>query len=259
MSDEALKFDTSEEDFTEQLRADGQAYFAAAHPNPQRQGCPLTSRLNAAVRSNQPPEEELLAHLFACSECFGQYRRQMAARSTPVKRALREDAPAAVRRAGPLRRQLFAVVAGLVVVCGLFAVVWQNRSRPRPDELVSVNQPDLLERGGVHRPGANPSSATEPAEITLAALLKAAQSGESLALRFDGATRLKVTFDASDSQASAAARSLTHNAQPARVIASEQTGVLLEFGTAPPFKAGDRLCFTYDAQNQCVRLQVATQ
>lgn len=51
-----------------------QAYYATEFPNSEGQGCPQSAKLRTIALSGTLPNEELRAHLFACSECFRLYR-----------------------------------------------------------------------------------------------------------------------------------------------------------------------------------------
>src|SRR5262245_12853694 len=53
-------------------------YYATRFPNPQRLGCPAPGEIIKVVRSGQAPDQALREHLFECSECFGEYRQELA-------------------------------------------------------------------------------------------------------------------------------------------------------------------------------------
>lgn len=59
---------------TEELIAAAQRHFAGDYLNPQRAGCPVPGTLQAIVRAERLPDDELQHHLFGCSECFNEYR-----------------------------------------------------------------------------------------------------------------------------------------------------------------------------------------
>jgi len=56
----------------EELILVAQKHFAMAYPNERREGCPAPGVIMAA-RADLPPGDELLEHLFRCSECFNGY------------------------------------------------------------------------------------------------------------------------------------------------------------------------------------------
>ena len=62
----------------EDLASIARRYYAARFPNPQRLGCPPAGEIIKIVRSRRAPDEDLLEHLFECSECFGEYRQALA-------------------------------------------------------------------------------------------------------------------------------------------------------------------------------------
>jgi len=62
---------------TEDLIAAAQRHFAGDFPNPQRKGCPVPGTLQALVRAERLPDDELQLHLFKCSECFNEYRAEV--------------------------------------------------------------------------------------------------------------------------------------------------------------------------------------
>ena len=62
---------------TEELSAAAQRHFAGDFPNPQRMGCPVPGTLQALVRAERLPDDELQLHLFKCSECFNEYRAEV--------------------------------------------------------------------------------------------------------------------------------------------------------------------------------------
>jgi len=59
-------------DNPEKLILAAQNHFATAYPNERRVGCPAPGVIKAA-RADLPPDDELRAHLFRCSECFNGY------------------------------------------------------------------------------------------------------------------------------------------------------------------------------------------
>ncbi|HEU0173676.1 MAG TPA: hypothetical protein VFV58_05390 [Blastocatellia bacterium] len=59
-------------DDPENLILIAQKHFATGFPNKHRAGCPAPSVIRTA-RADQPPGDELRAHLFHCSECFKEY------------------------------------------------------------------------------------------------------------------------------------------------------------------------------------------
>jgi hypothetical protein len=62
----------------EELASLARRYYGARFPNPQRLGCPPPGELIKLIGQRQIPDESLRAHLFECSECFGEYRQSLA-------------------------------------------------------------------------------------------------------------------------------------------------------------------------------------
>ena len=63
-------------DSPEKLIFVAQKHFSTAFPNERREECPAPGVILAA-RPDRPPGDELLAHLFRCSECFNEYTAAM--------------------------------------------------------------------------------------------------------------------------------------------------------------------------------------
>jgi len=59
---------------TEALITAAQEHFATDFPNPRRSGCPAPGVIQTIVQAERLPDDELLAHLFGCSECFNEYQ-----------------------------------------------------------------------------------------------------------------------------------------------------------------------------------------
>lgn len=68
----------------EELTLHARQYYSARFPNPQRIGCPPQGEIAKVVDQRQIPDEALREHLFECSECFGDYRRELAQRMRPA-------------------------------------------------------------------------------------------------------------------------------------------------------------------------------
>jgi hypothetical protein len=63
----------------DELNRFAQDYFANGFPNPERRNCPTAETLSSFIRSGNLPADELRAHLFGCSECFGEYQKALVA------------------------------------------------------------------------------------------------------------------------------------------------------------------------------------
>ena len=120
---------TEDEDFMEQLLADGRSYWAEAYPNPERQGCPPAMRWQTLVQSQALPDVALSDHLFSCAECFTYYRQTLAAREAkpPAQRAVKPVrqfafVPRGVRRWGVVAASVLLLVGG--------AVWWATLQKP---------------------------------------------------------------------------------------------------------------------------------
>jgi hypothetical protein len=68
----------------EELTLLARQYYSARFPNPQRIGCPLHGEIAKVVKHRQIPDQALREHLFECSECFGDYRQELAQRVGPA-------------------------------------------------------------------------------------------------------------------------------------------------------------------------------
>ncbi|MGE3435314.1 MAG: hypothetical protein AB7O81_06625 [Blastocatellales bacterium] len=53
-------------------------HYATGFPNPQRRGCPPPGEIVKVAGRGRAPDQSLLAHMFECSECFGEYRQALA-------------------------------------------------------------------------------------------------------------------------------------------------------------------------------------
>lgn len=100
-------------------------YFASDFPNPERSDCPPAETLSSFVRSGELPAEELRAHLFGCSECFGQYQKAIAAYRKQTEAAAartktwREKLSAAFPRAPlPIFASAFSLL--LLILAGVY-------------------------------------------------------------------------------------------------------------------------------------------
>jgi hypothetical protein len=60
----------------DQLLNQSVEYFSTSFPNPTREGCPHPERLRALASSAAPVRGPLRTHLFECSECFREFRRE---------------------------------------------------------------------------------------------------------------------------------------------------------------------------------------
>lgn len=144
----------------EALIADGQQFFAAAFPNPERRGCPAPEALSALVAAEQLPDAELRAHLFHCSECFNQYRAAVSEQRQPAQpRQLiaptRTWTRWLVARRG-WRAPALASAVALLLAAGIF--LWPTRRQTPPTDYISP-QPGAAARQEATTPPAPPTAA----------------------------------------------------------------------------------------------------
>jgi hypothetical protein len=137
-------------DDPEKLILVAQKHFATRFPNERRAGCPAPEVFRAA-RVDQPPGDDLRAHLFRCSECFNEYGEAMRdhyQRANPNTSAA-DQRTKLMDALSKWRLPLFAsAAASLLLAAGLF-IQWreqtaspqlsQNRSQPAP--VASVENP----------------------------------------------------------------------------------------------------------------------
>jgi hypothetical protein len=69
---------TFKKDRTEDLVHLGINYFARHYSNSKRNNCPPQAVLRNVVQSGKLPGNEIWEHLFTCSECFNDYREELA-------------------------------------------------------------------------------------------------------------------------------------------------------------------------------------
>src|SRR5262245_59008631 len=104
-------------------------YFSTAFPNPSREGCPHPERLRALASSAAPVTEPVRAHLFGCSECFREFRRQRLAVTATSDQAKPGHA---ARIHGMGVRAMVAAVASFALAAGLaHLMLWRGVNRYR--------------------------------------------------------------------------------------------------------------------------------
>ena len=59
----------------DELISSARDYFASDFPNPERRGCPRQAEIEKSIKLRELPDDELRAHLLACSDCFVLYRQ----------------------------------------------------------------------------------------------------------------------------------------------------------------------------------------
>src|SRR6266568_2861947 len=134
--DEGKKSARREDD----LLDDAVEYFSTCFPNPSRDGCPPPARLRDLASSAHLVTGEVRAHLFQCSECFKEFRRQ------------RSIVMATADTSGPggvwsfFRGQMWtmAVAASIVMAVGLGLVLWIGVERPVRHKERESNRPSEL-------------------------------------------------------------------------------------------------------------------
>ena len=117
--DEVKKSARREDD----LLDDAVEYFSTCFPNPSRDGCPHPARLRDLASSAHLVTGEVRAHLFQCSKCFNEFRRQRLI----VTATARESRAWSFSRD---RMRTVAIAASCVVAVGLGLVLWLGIERP---------------------------------------------------------------------------------------------------------------------------------
>jgi hypothetical protein len=157
----------TEENIIKDLDADDLAsiarrYYAARFPNPQRLGCPPPGEIIKVVRSGQAPDQALREHLFECSECFGEYRQELAQyRPAPDEVAWRKRLILIFAS----KRSALALAPVILILSSLFIVrlVWQKPA-PEAGQIERSTQSDA-QAGGVGVAAPNQTAAIAIAAI----------------------------------------------------------------------------------------------
>jgi hypothetical protein len=108
------------------LIEDAVEYFSSCFPNPGRDGCPRPARLRDLASSAHLVTGEVRAHLFQCSKCFNEFRRQRSI----VTATAETSGPGGVRSFLRERVQAMAIAACVVMAVGLGLVLWVGAERP---------------------------------------------------------------------------------------------------------------------------------
>ena len=122
------------------LLDDAVEYFSTCFPNPSRDGCPHPARLRDLASSAQLVTGEVRAHLFQCSECFKEFRRQRSI----VTAAPDTSGPSDVWSFFRGHRRTMAVAASIVMAVGLGLVLWIGVERPVRQKERESNRPSEL-------------------------------------------------------------------------------------------------------------------
>ncbi|MGB9180871.1 MAG: hypothetical protein WCB68_16690 [Pyrinomonadaceae bacterium] len=130
-----------EPDATEELISRAREYFASDFPNPERGDCPASGSWSARVQAGLMPDEKLRAHLFSCSECFGEYRTAMLARESeaPARATAGWTSPLAALFTR-FRAPIFAGAVALVLLALAGFYLWQGRKQENAP-IVARNNP----------------------------------------------------------------------------------------------------------------------
>jgi len=130
-------------DNPEKLIFVAQKHFASAFPNERREGCPSPGVILAA-RPDQPPGDELRAHLFRCSECFNDYSSAMRDHYRQTAAAAETDRRTKLMRA--LLKWRLPLLAGASASLLLAASMYIQRRRQTesPQSNSSRSQPALV-------------------------------------------------------------------------------------------------------------------
>jgi hypothetical protein len=113
-------------------------YFSRSFPNPRREGCLHTDRLRALASSADPVGRDVRTHLFQCSECFIEFRRERLAVASAADSATTPAMPA-TRRVRV--RRMVTVAASMVVGAGLGLALWRGYVRTASQKPASGGTP----------------------------------------------------------------------------------------------------------------------
>lgn len=161
-------------------------HYATNFPNPQRRGCPTPGEVLRVIEAGRTPDQHLLDHLFACSECFGEYRQTL---------VQHRDEIAGVPVAGWSRMSsIFTMkrISAMVILSSLVFVVCLMLREPAPG--LRNSEPALSTASGVQTGAAgekppNQIAAPAPAVTTQ---LPAQRRGVSRTSQAPGASDLIV-------------------------------------------------------------------
>ncbi|HEV2667177.1 MAG TPA: hypothetical protein VG324_19810 [Blastocatellia bacterium] len=124
----------------EDLASIARRYYAARFPNPERLGCPSPGEIIKVVRSGQAPDQVLREHLFECSECFGEYRQELAqCRPAPDEVAWRKRLILILTS----KRSAMALAPVTLILSSIFIVrlMWPKPA-PEAGQIARSNQSD---------------------------------------------------------------------------------------------------------------------
>jgi hypothetical protein len=131
-----ISFKLLDLDAPEKLILTVRKHFATSYPNEMRVGCPAPGVIRAA-RAKEPPNDELRAHLFRCSECFNEY-------SEAIRNYYQRPGPATA--AGNWRAKLIdalsrwrlplltTIAASLLLTANLFIQLKGRRQQTEPPQ-----------------------------------------------------------------------------------------------------------------------------
>lgn len=101
-------------------------YFSRSFPNPRREGCPHPDRIRGLASLPEPVAGEVRTHLFQCSECFREFRRERSAVASAAATAAPREMPRILR--GSVR-PLAGVAASMALAAGLGLTLWLGFER----------------------------------------------------------------------------------------------------------------------------------
>jgi len=170
-------------------------YYASRFPNPLRLDCPPSDEIIKVVRQRQAPDHALMEHLFECSECFGEYRQELAqCRLAPVEVSDRK------RSVWILILKISAPATAVLILASLFIFNRLNWRKPAPETgkeqaTRSITSEARTGDGGVAAP--NETAAGAVAAIPKAPVNALAVVGawRSSSIRAPGAETIEVDLD----------------------------------------------------------------
>jgi hypothetical protein len=136
------------------LLDDAVEYFSRSFPNAAREGCPHPNRLRELASSGDPVTGAVRTHLFQCSECFTEFRRERLALSSSMETVT----PSIRQRTLRAHVPTMAVAASVVLAAGVGLILWIGAER-------TTRHQELSSSGTIQAsdPGRSPGSAPNPA------------------------------------------------------------------------------------------------
>jgi hypothetical protein len=159
----------------EEMASLARRYYAARFPNPQRLGCPPPGDIIKVLGNRQAPDEALREHLFECSECFGEYRQELAqSRPAPDEAAWRK----LLITIFTSKRSAMALAPVILILSSLslifIGIMILRKSAPEAGQTASSTPYDA-------RAGGPGESTSNPAAVAIATIPNPTENGRAIA------------------------------------------------------------------------------